>query len=101
MTRDIKDEFTFLSTLDDQDFVDCYSTISDCNTNVFEFIKEHNCFLNLPEVKSEEHPLNIEALQMAQTEDAESQKWKNKNPNYYFKIAIGEVKMCSGIANQD
>ena len=61
-SKDIKDEFNYLSTLEDQDFIDCYSTITNSNKNVFEFIEEHDCFLNLPEVALEEHPLNIEAI---------------------------------------
>ena len=91
-SKDTKDEFNYLSTLNDQGFVDCYSTISNYNNKDFEFIKEHDCFLKLPEVPLEEYPLNIGALQVAQTEDAESQKWKNNNPDCYFKTTIGKVK---------
>ena len=72
--KDIKDEFNYLSTLEDQDFIGCYSTITNPNKNVFEFIREHDCFLNLPEVALEEHPLNIEAIQVAQQDDRELEK---------------------------
>ena len=49
-SKDIKDKFNHLSTLDNQDFVDCYLTVSNCNSNFFEFTKEHDCFLSIPEV---------------------------------------------------
>ena len=65
-SMDIKDEFNYLSTLEDQDFNCCYSTITNSYENVFEFIKEHDCFLDLPEVALEEHSLNIEAIKAAQ-----------------------------------
>ena len=91
-SMDIKDEFNYLSTLEDQDFNCCYSTITNSYENVFEFIKEHDCFLNLPEVALEEHPLNIEAIKAAQQEDEELRKWKNNNPNCYFTTKIGKVK---------
>ena len=35
----------------------------------FELIKECEFFINLPEVEMKEHPLYIEAIQVAQTED--------------------------------
>ena len=40
----------------------------------------------------EKHPLNIEALQEAQMEDDELQKWKDKNPDCYFETKIGKVQ---------
>ena len=100
--KDIKDKFNYLSTLDDQDFVDCYSTISNCNNNVYESIKEHYCFLNLPELPLEEHPLNIETLQIVQTEDAELQKREKIIIQIVIlKIQLEKSKMCYAIANQD
>ena len=48
--EDIKDEFNFLN---DSEFVECYSTITNCNNSVFEFIKTHDCFLNLTEIELE------------------------------------------------
>ena len=91
-SMDIKDEFNYLSTLEDQDFIGCYSTITNSNKMFFEFIKEHDCFLNLQEVASEEHPLNIEAIQVAQTEDEEFKKWGNNNPDCYSTTKMGKVK---------
>ena len=32
-------QFNFLSTLEDQDFADCYTTLIDCNINVFDLKK--------------------------------------------------------------
>ena len=91
----------YLSTLENQAFVDCYSIILNCNDNIFEFIIEHDCFLNLPEVLLEEHPLNVEALQVAQTEDAELQRWKNNIQIVILKQQLEKSKMCYAIANQD
>ena len=49
--------------------------------------KKHACFLNLPGVPLEDHSLNIEALQVAQTEDAELQNWKNNNSGLFLEKA--------------
>ena len=39
-----------LSTLEDQELLDCHTTLTDSNINIFNFIKEPDCFLNLPEI---------------------------------------------------
>ena len=54
---DIKDELSddhFLTTLyDDQEFIDCFSNSIDYKKNMFEFIKEHDCYLSLPNIEME------------------------------------------------
>ena len=50
-TSYIKDKLSedmFLSILKDQEVIECRATLTDCNINVFDLIKEHDCFLNIP-----------------------------------------------------
>ena len=41
-------EDNFYSFLEDPDMVECFAVLAEQNINLVEFIKEHECYLNLP-----------------------------------------------------
>ena len=38
--------------------IDCFTNVIGPNRDLFDFIKEHDCFLNLPEVDIDKKTLN-------------------------------------------
>ena len=77
---------------DDPEFIDCFSNTINHKKNMFEFIKKHDCYLNLPDMEIENNPLNMEVIKNKQSQDSDLERWKNKYPNEYFYINIGDVK---------
>ena len=59
---------------------------------MFEFIKEHDGYLNLPDMEIENNPLNMEVIKNKQSQDSDLERWKNKYPNEYFYTNIGDVR---------
>ena len=62
------------------------------NRDLFVFIKEHDCFLNLPEVGIDKNPLNIRNIKNTQDDDPKLQRMLQKFPNSYFVQIIGHMK---------
>ena len=67
---------------------------------MFEFIKEHNCYLNLPDIEVENNPLNMEVVKEKQTLDSDLERWKIKYPNEYFTPILGMLKTSCATVNQ-
>ena len=40
----------------------CYCTLAEQDINLVDFIKEHDSYLNLPEIDKDENPLNLETI---------------------------------------
>ena len=101
---DIKDELSddqFLTTLyDDQEFIDCFTNAIDYKKNMFEFIKEHDCYLNLPDIEVENNPLNMEVVKDKQNRIV---TWKDGKLNTQMSIftpILGMLKTSCATVNQ-
>ena len=42
--------YEFYSMEEEQELIECFANVVGPNRDIFDFIKEHDCFLNLPEV---------------------------------------------------
>ena len=82
----------FFSTLDESELADCFYQGIDNGDNLLDFIKEHDCFLNLAETNEGENPLDIENIKNLQDSDEELQKLKDKHPEIYFYKDINKTK---------
>ena len=47
---------------EDPDMIQCFANISNLDVNSLEFIKQHDCFLDLPDVEMNKNPLNIDDI---------------------------------------
>lgn len=56
----------FYSFLGDLELADCFEMLTEPNIDLVYFIKEHNFFLNLPEIDVDENPLNIDTIKELQ-----------------------------------
>ena len=50
---------SFYSIFDDAELWDCFYEGLDIESNLLELVKEHDCFLNLPEINEGENPLDV------------------------------------------
>ena len=64
----------------------------DMGSDLLDLVKEHDCFLNLPEINEGENPLDIENIKSLQDLDEELQKLKDKHPEIYFYKDINKTK---------
>ena len=62
------------------------------NRDLFDFIKEHDCSLNFPEVEIDKTPLNIKNIKDAQDGDPGLQRMLQKIPNCHFSQNIGHIR---------
>ena len=92
--RDITSYTTngFYSMEEDPEMIQCFASLAKPETDFFKFIKQHDCFLNLPDVEMDENPLNIENIKEQQDEDPELQRMLEKYPNSYFFKNIGTTR---------
>lgn len=56
MEKDELSEDNLYSIRDDPGLIECFATLVDHDINFVDFIKEHTCYLNLPEIKLDENP---------------------------------------------
>ena len=101
---DIKDEFSddhFLTMLyDDPEFIDCFSNTINYKKNMFEFIKKHDCYLNLPDMEVENNPLNMEVIK---ENNLKIVTWKDGKINTQMSIftpILGMLETSCAIVNQ-
>ena len=47
---------------EEPELIECFNSVINPNRDLFDFLKEHDCFLNLPEVELDKNPLNIENI---------------------------------------
>ena len=92
-SSDIKsDSFdSFYSIFDDSDLAETFSEILETESNLLDFVREHDCYLNLPEIDMEENPLNLDNIKELQDADEDLQKLKDKHPNLYFHKDITQT----------
>ena len=95
-TSDIKYDLMDTNCLtilhDNQEFVNCFANAIDYKSNLLEFIQDNDFYLNIPEVETEEDPLNIEVAKEQQIQDEDLQKWVKKYPDQCFQTDIGDVQ---------
>jgi hypothetical protein len=72
---------TFYSMLEDPELVECFANLP-----------EEDCFLNLPNVVEDEHPLDMELIKEKQYADETLIKRKDKYPKQYITKQIGTVR---------
>ena len=61
---------SFFSTFDEEEVVDCFNS-GFTENHLLQFVKEHDCFLNLAAIEKEENPLNLESIKENQDADEE------------------------------
>ena len=83
---------SFYSIFDDSNTCHLFNEGLDEESNLLDFVKEHDCFLNLPEINEGENPLDIENIKNLQDSDEELQKLKDKHPEIYFYKDINKTK---------
>lgn len=88
-TQDItnKDKLTehnIYSIFEYQDFIECFITLAKYVIGVYDFIKEHDCFLNLHDAEWDEISLFNEVTQEQQDNDAEPHKRKERCLDQYI-----------------
>ena len=62
------------SVEEDPEMIQCFANLSNPDMDFFDFIKHHDCFLNLPHIEMDENLLNIENIKEQQDEDPELQR---------------------------
>ena len=82
----------FYSMEEDPEMIQCFASLAKPEMDFFKFIKQHDCFLNLPDVEMDKNPLNIENIKEQQDEDPELQRMLEKYPNSYFFKNIGTTR---------
>ena len=83
---------SFYSVFDDLELAEYFSEGLEVESNLLEFITEHDCFLNLAEINEGENPLDLENIKNLQDSDEELQKLKDKHPEIYFYKDINKTK---------
>ena len=64
----------FYSMEEEPELIDYFTNIIGPNRDLFDFIKGHDCFLNLPEVDVDKTLLNIRNIKDTQEDDPELQR---------------------------
>ena len=82
----------FYSMEEDPEMIQCFASLAKPETDFFKFIKQHDCFLNLPDVEMDENPLNIENIKEQQENDPELQRMLEKYPNSYFSKILEKLE---------
>ena len=93
-SKDTQTDFldNFFSTFDEKEVVECFHSGLSMETNLLQFVKEHDCFLNLAAIEKEESPLNLESIKESQDADEELQELKEKHPEMYFLKDIHQTQ---------
>ena len=73
--------YGFYSMEEEPELIDCFTNVIGPNRDLFDFIKEHECFINLPEMDIDKNPLNIRNIKDTQKDDPEWQRMLQKFPN--------------------
>ena len=60
--------YYFYSIFDDTEMCYCFNDGLDMESNLLELVKEHDYFLNLPEINEGENPLDIENIKTYKTQ---------------------------------
>ena len=63
---------------EEPELIDCLTNVIGSNRDLFDVIKEHDCFLNLPEVDIDKNPLNIRNMKDTEEDDPELQRMLQK-----------------------
>ena len=82
---------SFYSTFDDTEIAQSFYDGLEVESNLLEFIQEHDCFLNLAEINEGENPLDIENIKNLQDSDEELEKLNDKHPEIYFYKDINKT----------